>query len=290
MRLHLSFSQIDHYKQLIRFDRPIGTLLLLWPTLCALWLASGGSPQISNLIIFSLGCLVMRSAGCVINDYADRKVDGDVARTKDRPIAAGNVGATEALQLFALLGVIAFGLVLLTNALTIQLAFVAMGLAALYPFMKRYTHWPQLVLGAAFGMATPMAYAAEMNSLPVTVWLLFCINVAWTVAYDTFYAMTDREDDIKIGIKSTAVLFGEFDRIITGTLQVIVLLGLGLLGRMYFMGNWYYLAWLVIAALFAYQQYLIKDRDPQQCLQAFLNNNYVGAVLFAGIAADFALQ
>lgn len=282
-------ERLPLYLQLMRLDRPIGTLLLLWPTLWALWLAAGGFPHWHLLIIFPLGVLLMRSAGCVINDYADRRVDGFVARTALRPLATGAVSTREALALFAGLCVLAFVLVLFTNRLTVLLAFVAVALAALYPFMKRYTHLPQVVLGAAFGWSIPMAFAAQLNEVPRTAWLLFSANLLWTIAYDTFYAMVDRDDDIKIGIKSTAILFGDDDRVITATLQAMTLLTLIFVGVQFHLAYWFYVSLIGVTGLFVYQQWLIRERRRDLCLQAFLNNNRVGALIFAGIFLHFLI-
>lgn len=282
-------ARLPDFLQLMRFDKPIGTLLLLWPTLWALWLAAGGPPSTKNLIIFVLGVVLMRAAGCVINDFADRKVDGHVERTQHRPIPSGAVSSKEALILFAVLCISAFILVLFTNALTIKLAFVAVALAACYPFMKRFTHLPQVVLGAAFAWSIPMAFAAETEKLPTTLWALYAAVVLWTVAYDTFYAMVDREDDLKIGVKSTAILFGDMDIVITSSLQILVLVALAMTGANFDRGLWFYLSLLVVGALFLYQQYLIRDRNTEGCFKAFLNNNYVGAIIFIGLAMDYQL-
>jgi 4-hydroxybenzoate polyprenyltransferase len=275
------------YLKLMRADRPIGTLLLLWPTLWALWLAAGGFPHWHLLFIFGLGVFLMRSAGCVINDYADRDFDGKVTRTAARPLATGAVGKREALILFASLCAIAFILVLFTNRTTILLSLVAVALAGLYPFMKRYTHLPQVVLGAAFGWSIPMAFAAQTGSVPHAAWLLFIANLLWTVVYDTFYAMVDRDDDIKIGIKSTAILFGDDDKLITGFLQICVLFTLILVGTQFHLHYWYYVALIGVAGLFVYQQYLIRHRQHDACFHAFLHNNWVGMTLFAGIALHY---
>ncbi|MFT7129592.1 MAG: 4-hydroxybenzoate polyprenyltransferase [Gammaproteobacteria bacterium] len=283
-------ANIPHYLTLIRFDRPIGTYLLLWPTLWALWLAAEGVPDFKLLVIFSLGTFLMRSAGCIINDYADRDLDGRVKRTKDRPIAAGFIKAKEALIFCALLCIAAFVLVLFTNNKTILLSFVALLLAASYPFMKRYTYYPQLVLGAAFSWGIPMAFAAQRNELPNSLWLVYIAVVLWTVAYDTFYAMVDRDDDIKIGIKSTAILFGDDDRKITAAIQVLVILILLLVGREFSLSYWYYGSVVGAAGLFVYQQYLIRHRDRDDCLKAFLHNHWVGALIFSGIFSHYFFQ
>ena len=282
-------QQLPDYLALIRFDRPIGTYLLLWPTLWALWIAAEGVPSIKLLVVFALGTFLMRSAGCVINDFADRKIDGHVERTAERPLAAGRLTSRQALVFFALLCACAFGLVLLTNTLTILLSFAALLLATCYPFMKRYTHLPQVVLGAAFSFGIPMAFSAVTNELPQALWLLYIATLLWIVVYDTFYAMVDREDDLKIGVKSTAILFAEDDKRITGMLQVCVLFVMVLAGAQFQLGYWFYLSLIAAAALFVYQQRLIKERQRDRCFQAFLNNNYVGMVIFIGIALNYAI-
>lgn len=276
-------QRLHEYWLLMRLHRPIGILLLFWPTLWALWIAAEGWPDLHILIVFVLGVVLMRSAGCVINDYADRRFDPHVERTRDRPIAAGRVSPREALVLFALLCLLAFMLVLTLNRLTVQLAFGGALLAAVYPFTKRYTHLPQLVLGAAFGWAIPMAFAAVLGEVPKIAWLLFTVNILWSTVYDTFYAMVDRDDDLKIGVKSTAILFGESDRLVIGALQILTVGGLVLVGRMADLGLYYYLGLLVASGLALYQQYLARQRDRAGCFQAFLNNNWFGAAVFAGI-------
>lgn len=283
-------STLHHYLQLTRLNRPIGIYLVLWPTLWSLWLAAKGAPDIKNLVIFILGCALMRSAGCVINDYADRDIDGHVQRTRDRPLATGAIRPLEALSLFAGLCFLAFLLVLFTNALTIKLSLVGLALAISYPFMKRFTHLPQVVLGAAFAWSIPMAFAAQSGTVPQEAWLIYVAVVIWTVCYDTFYAMVDREDDLRIGVKSTAVLFGDLDRAMTGTLQVLTLVTLLLVGRRFDLSWIYYSSLVVAAGLFLYQQYLIRNRDRDSCFVAFLNNNWVGMVIFIGIAGHFALS
>ncbi|ANO33984.1 4-hydroxybenzoate octaprenyltransferase [Vibrio breoganii] len=280
-------SKIRAYYLLMRMDRPIGSLLLLWPTLWALVMASEGRPQWTVLIVFCLGVFLMRSAGCVINDFADRELDGHVERTQFRPIPSGLVSAKEALALFGVLSLISFALVLTMNTLTIQLSFVGVALAALYPFMKRFTHLPQLVLGMAFSWAIPMAWAAESGHIAPLAWLLFVINMLWTIAYDTQYAMVDRDDDLKIGIKSTAILFGRFDKLIVGILQAITIILLLIVGENAALGPAFYWGVLVAAGLFVYQQWLIKTRDRALCFQAFLNNNYVGMVITIGLFVTY---
>ncbi len=280
-------ERLHEYLLLTRMHRPIGSLLLLWPTLWALWVAGAGHPRPLVVIVFVLGVLLMRSAGCVINDYADRHVDPHVKRTHDRPIAAGRVTPSEALVLFAVLCLVAFALVLLMNWLTIALSFAGLALASTYPFMKRYTYLPQVVLGAAFGWAIPMAFAAQTGAVPPIAWLLFVANILWATAYDTMYAMVDRDDDLKIGVKSTAILFGDQDRHITALIQGLVLLALVFVGQQLKLGVWYDLGLVVAAALAGYQQYLIRDRDRGRCFQAFLNNNWFGAAVFAGLVLHY---
>jgi len=282
-------QRLPDFWQLMRLDRPIGTLLLLWPTLWALWLACEGLPPINLLLIFSLGVLLMRAAGCVINDFADRKVDGRVKRTQARPLATGKVSPREAIILFIALCMSAFVLVLFTNRFTVALSFGAVALAFCYPFMKRYTHLPQIVLGAAFAWAVPMAFAAQGNSVPPQAWLIYTVVVLWTVVYDTFYAMVDRDDDLLIGVKSTAVLFGELDRGITGFLQLLVLLGLFSMADVFELQWPFYISIVLVTGLFAYQQYLIRFRQREACFKAFLNNNWVGLAVFLGIAVNYAL-
>jgi 4-hydroxybenzoate polyprenyltransferase len=275
--------------QLIRFDKPIGTLLLLWPTLCALWLAAEGIPDIKLLAIFAAGTFLTRSAGCIINDVADRKLDGGVARTRERPLVTGAVSTTEAMVLFVALLLLAFLLVLLTNQLTIELSLAAVLLASTYPFMKRYTQMPQLVLGAAFSWGIPMAFAAQRGALPPALWFLYAGNLLWTVAYDTMYAMVDRDDDLKVGIKSSAILFGRHDRIIIAILQAAALLLLYLAGSAFGLGTYYNGALIIAALLFVYQQYLIRERCRDACFTAFLHNNWVGMAIFAGVVLHYAV-
>ena len=280
-------ERLGQYLRLMRLHRPIGALLLLWPTLWALWIAAEGPPDGLVLTVFVLGVFLMRSAGCVINDYADRHFDPQVMRTHDRPIAAGRVSPREALTLFVVLCLLSFGLVLLMNWLTILLSLVAVALAAVYPFMKRYTYLPQVVLGAAFGWAIPMAFAAQTGSLPQVAWLVFVAKVLWSTAYDTMYAMVDRDDDLRIGVKSTAILFGDLDRAIVAAIQAVVLFALVLLGQRMELHLPYFLGLVVAAGLAGHQQYLIRARERQRCLQAFLNNNWFGAAVFVGIVLDY---
>jgi len=274
---------------LMRLDRPIGTMLLLWPTLWALWIAGEGHPNWWVVIVFALGVFLMRSAGCVINDYADRDFDPYVERTKHRPLAVGMVKPKEALVLFGGLCVIAFGLVLTMNALTIYMSFVGAALAASYPFTKRLTYLPQVYLGLAFGWSVPMAFAAQADTVPIEAWLLLITTVLWATAYDTMYAMVDRPDDIKIGVKSTAILFGESDWVIIGILQGLMALVLLIVGLRLELSWIYYLCLIAACGLMLYQQALIISRDGMRCLRAFLNNNWVGALIFAGLFGHYLL-
>lgn len=280
-------ERLLQYALLARLHRPIGILLLLWPTLWGLWIAGDGNPDPLVLIIFVLGVVLMRSAGCVINDYADRNFDLHVARTRDRPMAAGRVSTSEALGLFVVLSLAAFVLVIQLNRLTIQLSLIAIIFAASYPFLKRYTHLPQFYLGAAFGWAIPMGFAAQTNALPAVVWVLFVANVFWAVAYDTQYSMVDRDDDIKIGVKSTAILFGTYDNLLIGLAHAMTLAVLVLAGVLVGLGVFYYLSLAIAAALAVYQQYLTHDRQRDGCFRAFLNNNWLGAAIFCGLVLDY---
>lgn len=284
-------ARLTDYARLLRLDRPIGSLLLLWPTYWALWLAADGFPGIGNFIVFTLGVFLMRAAGCAINDFADRKVDRHVKRTKDRPLTSGRIEAWEAVALFAGICLVAFLMVVLfTNTLTLYLSFGGVILAFIYPFMKRYTHLPQLFLGAAFSWAIPMAWAAEAGEVTRLAWLLFTANVLWTVAYDTLYAMVDRDDDIKIGIKSTAILFGEADRAVIAVLQALVVLILILVGQQAELGVFYYLGLVAMACLFVFQQHLARDRERDGCFRAFLNNNWAGFAVFTGLLIDLIVR
>jgi 4-hydroxybenzoate polyprenyltransferase len=276
--------------QLMRLDKPIGIYLLLWPTLWALWIAAEGLPSAANLLIFISGVVLMRSAGCVINDYADRKVDGHVKRTQARPLASGKVQPREALILFAGLLAGSFALVLCTNQSTVWLSFGGVLLAACYPFMKRYTYYPQVVLGAAFSWGMPMAFTAQTGELPATLWLLYLANLLWTVAYDTYYAMVDRDDDLKVGVKSTAILFGDADRLIIASLQGLALMCLLLAGARFSLGAYYYAGLLVAAGCFAWQLWSTRTRDTQACFAAFLHNHWAGLAIFLGIVADYGLR
>jgi 4-hydroxybenzoate polyprenyltransferase len=280
-------QRLLQYAYLMRLHRPIGIFLLLWPALWALWIAGEGSPDPLVLFVFVAGVVLMRSAGCVINDYADRDFDPHVARTRERPIAAGQVTPREALILFAVLCLLALGLVLLMNSLTIWLSLVGALLAVTYPFMKRYTQLPQVYLGAAFGWAVPMAFAAQTGEVPRVAWLLFVATILWATAYDTMYGMVDREDDLKIGVKSTAILFGESDRLIIAIIQAVLLLALVLAGQAAGLGVYYYFGLLLATTLLVYQQYLIRERRPAACFKAFLNNNWFGAAVFGGIVLDY---
>ncbi|WP_410693124.1 4-hydroxybenzoate octaprenyltransferase [Citrobacter freundii] len=287
MEWSLTQNKLLAFHRLMRTDKPIGALLLLWPTLWALWVATPGMPQLWILAVFIAGVWLMRAAGCVVNDYADRKFDGDVKRTANRPLPSGAVTEKEARTLFVVLVLLAFLLVLTLNTMTILLSVAALALAWVYPFMKRYTHLPQVVLGAAFGWSIPMAFAAVSESVPLSCWLMFLANILWAVAYDTQYAMVDRDDDLKIGIKSTAILFGQNDKLIIGILQVGVLTLMALVGWLNGLGPGYYWSLLVAGALFVYQQKLIVNRERDACFKAFMNNNYVGLVLFLGLAMSY---
>lgn len=284
----LSLQNLPHYKRLMRLDKPIGIYLLFWPTLWALMLAAQGMPPLLELVVFSLGVVVMRSAGCVINDYADRHFDGSVKRTNMRPLVSGDVTEKEALQLFAVLIGVAFVLVLQLSWQTILLSVAALGLAACYPFMKRYTYLPQAVLGAAYGWSIPMAIMAVYDEIPAWGWLLFIANLLWTIAYDTLYAMVDRDDDVIIGIKSSAILFGRFDKLIVGLLEVIVLAMLVIVFMLTGRGLLAYVGLVAAAMLFIHQHYNIRFRDRDACFKAFLDNHYVGMVVAVGLAADYA--
>ncbi|MGR4040250.1 4-hydroxybenzoate octaprenyltransferase [Pseudomonas sp. 910_21] len=278
------------FLQLTRMDKPIGIYLLLWPTLVALWIAAEGTPSLSHVLIFTFGVVLTRAGGCAINDFADRKVDGQVKRTDQRPLATGKVSAKEALALFAILMGAAFLLVLCTNATTVWLSFGALALAACYPFMKRYTYYPQVVLGAAYSWGILMTFTAQNGELPASAWLLYIANLLWTVGYDTYYAMTDRDDDLKIGVKSTAILFGDADRVIILTLQGLSLGCLLLAGARFHLGGWFHLGLVAAAACFAWEFWYTRDRDRMKCFKAFLHNHWAGMAIFIGVVLDYALR
>ncbi|MBK1701104.1 4-hydroxybenzoate octaprenyltransferase [Thiococcus pfennigii] len=282
-------ERLSAYARLTRINRPIGIFLLMWPALWALWLAGAGQPPWGVVVIFLGGGVLMRSAGCAINDFADRDFDAHVARTRARPLAVGDVTPREALAVFVVLSLLAFGLVLMLNWQTIAMSVVALLLAAIYPFMKRFTHMPQLFLGAAFGWAIPMAFTAITGSVPGFAWLLFATALIWALIYDTQYAMVDREDDLKIGVKSTAILFGRHDLAVIAVLQVAMLLLLVVIGVWAGLGAAYFGGVAVAGGLFAYQQYLTRRREPAACFKAFLNNNYFGMAIFIGLVLDYAL-
>jgi 4-hydroxybenzoate polyprenyltransferase len=275
------------YTRLMRLDRPIGIWLLLWPTLWALWVAGNGHPDPKVLLVFVLGVTVMRSAGCIINDFADRDVDPHVRRTRERPLAARRVTPTEALLLFTALMVVALGLATFLNAFTLRLACVGAALTVSYPFLKRFFALPQLYLALAFSWGVPMAFAALLGSLPRVAWVMFVATIIWVTIYDTLYAMVDREDDLKIGVNSSAIVFADMDRLIVGALQLTMLVALLLMGRSLDFGNAYLGALAVAALFFIYQQWLIRAREPNACLRAFLNNHYVGMSIFIGILLEY---
>ena len=280
-------EKLHAIKLITRMDKPIGTYLLMWPTYWALWMATEGFPSFHLLVVFTLGVFVMRSAGCVINDFADRKVDGKVKRTEQRPLVSGLMTANEALALFVVLLAVALALVLTLSNFTILLSLVAVGLATIYPFMKRYTHLPQVILGAAFSWGMIMAFAEGQGKIPTVAWLLFFANLLWTVAYDTMYAMVDRDDDLKIGVKSTAILFGQQDKRIIGLLQMMTLALLFTVGEIQVFGWPYQLCLVICSGFFCYQQILIANREREKCFQAFLNNHYAGLIVFVGIFIEY---
>lgn len=283
-------ERLGHYVKLVRLHRPIGIFLLMWPALWALWIAGQGSPPWPIVVVFVAGVVLMRSAGCAINDFADRDFDGHVARTRDRPLAVGLISPKEAIGVFLVLSLAAFALVLSLNWTTIALSVVALLLTLIYPFMKRFTHVPQLFLGAAFGWAVPMAFTAITGSVPPMAWWLFGATVVWALIYDTQYAMVDRDDDIAVGIKSTAILFGRYDRLIVGVLQVLFLILLGYVGYLAGRSGWYVAGLALAATLAMHHQYLTRYRQPAACFQAFLGNNYLGMAVFLGLIADYALS
>jgi len=277
---------VNAYFRLMRLDKPIGIYLLLWPTLWALFLAKRGFPDIDLLIIFTLGVILMRSAGCVINDFADREIDKFVMRTKDRPLTSGEVSEKGALILFSFLILMSFGLVLMTNFLTVQLSIVAVFLGTLYPFVKRWSNLPQFVLGSAFAMSIPMAFSASLGFVPSNAWWIFLASILWTIVYDTIYAMSDRDDDIKIGVKSTAILFGKYDRLIIGLFQVLFTATLFVIADSFQLGLFFKISIFLSVLIMVYHQYLIKDREKSKCFKVFLNNHNIGAILFFGLIID----
>ena len=280
-------TQLRNYVELMRLNKPIGIWLLLWPTLWALWIAGAGHPDPGVFTVFIVGVVVMRSAGCVLNDFADRNIDPYVERTRARPIASGAVAPAEALTLFIALALIAVGLAAMLNRPAQVLAAIAAGLTVVYPFIKRFVSIPQFVLGAAFGWAVPMVFAAQTGEAPRIAWLVFGTALVWAVIYDTFYAMVDREDDQKIGVKSTAILFGDADLFVIGGLQLLMLAALVLIGNMQEFGGWYYGAVAVSAVLMGYHQWLARDRRPAGCFAAFQHNHYIGLIVFIGIVLQY---
>ncbi len=280
---------MNPYLRLMRLDKPVGIYLLLWPTLWALFLAADGWPKTELLFIFIAGVVLMRSAGCVINDYADRRIDKFIERTKLRPITSGEITPKSALILFFTLIAVAFALVLLTNTLTVQLAFVAVFFATLYPFTKRWTHLPQFFLGLAFAMSVPMSFAATNGIVPANVWWIFLATVIWTIVYDTMYAMADREEDLMVGVKSTAILFAKFDKLIIAILQIALFLVLIKISEIFNLAVFYDISLILVAFLMIYHQYLIKNREKTACFRAFLHNNFIGLVIFVGIALSVAM-
>lgn len=282
--------QLRNYGRLMRVDRPIGFWLLLWPTLWALWLAGEGHPDQGLFVVFVVGVFVMRSAGCVLNDYVDRNIDPYVERTRSRPIASGAVTPLEGLTLFVALALIAIGLATMLNRQAQLLAVVAGGLTVVYPFVKRFVSIPQFILGAAFGWAAPMAFAAQTGEIPQLAWIVFGAALIWAVVYDTFYAMVDRDDDRRIGVKSTAILFGDTDLFVVAGLQLVMLTALVFVGLRAELGFWYYLSLAAAAGLMAYHQWLARRRDPEGCFRAFLHNHYIGLVVFIGIVLHYSFN
>ena len=277
------------YFRLMRFNKPIGIYLLLWPTYWALFLSAGGWPDIDLLIIFTFGVIITRSAGCVINDYADREIDKHITRTRDRPITTGEISPKAALLLFIALGLIAFALVLLTNTLTIKLSFIAIALAVLYPFTKRWTNLPQLILGLAFAMSVPMAFSAQTGTVPASAGWIFLATILWTLIYDTLYAMADREEDLKIGVKSTAILFAKYDQIFITLLQILLMLVFIKIGNLFDLGAFYDISLIIILIFMIYHQLLIKKGKKSDYFKAFINNHYIGMTLFSGIFLSTAV-
>jgi len=279
---------MNAYFRLMRLNKPIGIYLLLWPTYWALFLSAGGWPDIDLLIIFTFGVIITRSAGCVINDYADREIDKHIARTRDRPITAGEISPKAALLLFIALGLIAFALVLLTNTLTIKISFIALALAVLYPFTKRWTNLPQLILGLAFAMSVPMAFSAQTGTVPTSAGWIFLATVLWTLIYDTLYAMADRDEDLKIGVKSTAILFAKYDQIFITLLQVLLMIVFIKIGNLFDLGAFYDISLIIILLFMIYHQLLIKKRQKMDYFKAFINNHFIGMTLFFGIFLSIA--
>jgi 4-hydroxybenzoate polyprenyltransferase len=283
-------KQLLNYAQLMRLDKPIGIWLLLWPTLWALWLAGKGHPNATVFIVFMLGVIIMRSAGCVLNDFADRKIDPYVERTRTRPIASGVVAPMAALTLFVALALIAIGLATMLNRQTQVLAVIAAILTIIYPFIKRFTSIPQFILGAAFGWTVPMAFAAQTEQIPPLAWLVFGTVLIWAIIYDTFYAMADREDDLKLGVKSTAILFGNADLCIIGGLQILMLVALVFIGNMAELSTWYYTSIVITGTLMIYHQWIARDRHSSSCFNAFLHNQYIGMTIFIGIVLHYTFN
>lgn len=283
-------SRLGAYARLVRLHQPVGIWLLLWPTLWALWIAGEGRPDQRVFIVFVLGTVVLRSAGCIINDYADRKIDAHVWRTKDRPLATGEVSVPEALTLFVVLMLVGLGLVLTMNRLTVMLAVIGAFITILYPFTKRFISFPQLVLGIAFSWGVPMAFAAQLGTVPPVGWALFAMTIAWGVIYDTEYAMADRVDDLKIGVRSVAILLGDMDRLFVGVMQILFLTALVLIGQSVGRGAWFFAGTVLAALIFVYQQFLIRDRDSALCFTAFRNNAIFGAYVFASIMLDYHFE
>ena len=280
---------MNAYFRLMRLNKPIGIYLLLWPTYWALFLSAGGWPDIDLLIIFTFGVIITRSAGCVINDYADREIDKHIARTRDRPITAGEISPKAALLLFIALGLVAFALVLLTNTLTIKISFIALALAVLYPFTKRWTNLPQLILGLAFAMSVPMAFSAQTGTVPASAGWIFLATVLWTLIYDTLYAMADRDEDLKIGVKSTAILFAKYDQIFITLLQILLMIVFIKIGNLFDLGAFYDISLIIILLFMIYHQFLIKKRQKMDYFKAFINNHFIGMTVFFGIFLSIAI-
>jgi len=280
---------MNAYFRLMRLNKPIGIYLLLWPTYWALFLSAGGWPDIDLLIIFTFGVIITRSAGCVINDYADREIDKHITRTSDRPITAGEISPKAALLLFIALGLAAFALVLLTNTLTIKISFIALALTVLYPFTKRWTNLPQLILGLAFAMSVPMAFSAQTGTVPASAGWIFLATVLWTLIYDTLYAMADRDEDLKIGVKSTAILFAKYDQIFITLLQVLLMIVFIKIGNLFDLGTFYDVSLIIILLFMIYHQFLIKKRQKMDYFKAFINNHFIGMAVFFGIFLSIAI-